>query len=48
MFFGFPFRAFPQDFKTRLLGEGFHTFIKGLLFSSPINVGHHTMSIKII
>ena len=28
------FRGSPQDFKTRLLGEGFHTLIKGDLFSS--------------
>ena len=29
-------------FKTRLLGEGFHTLINGDLFSSPTNVGHHS------
>ena len=40
---GFPFRASPQDFKTRMLGEGFHTLIKGLLFSSPTNVGYHNV-----
>ena len=34
---GFPFRASPQGFKMRLLGEGFHT-INGGLFSSPTNV----------
>ena len=33
----------PQDFKTRLLGEGFHTLINGGLFSSPTNVGHHNL-----
>ena len=38
---GSPFRASPQGFKTRLLGEGFHTLINGDLFSSPTNVGHH-------
>ena len=38
---GFPFRASSQDFKTRLLNEGFHTLINGGLFSSPTNVGHH-------
>ena len=38
---GFPFRVFPQSFKTCMLGEGFHTLINGGLFSSPINVGHH-------
>ena len=35
----FPFRASPQDFKTRLLGKGFHTLIKSVSFSSSINVG---------
>jgi len=35
------FRAFSQGFKTRLLGEGFHTLIKDDLVSSPTNVGHH-------
>ena len=34
----FPFRVSPQGFKTRLLGEGFHTLINGGLFSSPTNV----------
>ena len=38
--FGFPFWAFPQGFKTRLVGEGFHTLINGGLFSFPSNVGH--------
>ena len=38
---GFPFRASPQGFKTRLLGESFRTLINGDLFSSPTNVGHH-------
>ena len=38
---GFPFRASPQGFKTRLLGDGFHTLINCGLFSSPTNVGHH-------
>ena len=32
----------PQGFKTHLVGEGFHTLIKGRLFSFPTNVGHHT------
>ena len=36
---GFPLRAFPQGFKTRLLGKGFHNLIKGVLFSFPTNVG---------
>ena len=39
-FLGFPFRVFPQSFKMRLLGEGFHTLINSGLFSSPTNVGH--------
>ena len=39
----FPFRVFPQGFKTSLLGEGFHTLVNGGLFSSPTNVGHHTI-----
>ena len=39
---GFSFRDSPHGFKTRLLGEGFHTtLVKGVLFSSPTNVGHH-------
>ena len=33
----------PQDFKTRLLMEGFHPLINGVLFSSPTNVRHHTL-----
>ena len=33
--------ASPQDFKMRLLGEGFHILINGVLFSSPTNVGYH-------
>ena len=36
-FLDFPFRASPQGFKTRLLGEGVHTLVKGVLFSSPTN-----------
>ena len=40
-------RAPPQGFKTRLVGEGFQTLIKGNLFSSPTNVklreGFHTL-----
>ena len=36
---GFPFRASPQSFKTRLLGQGFHTLINDVLFSSPTNMG---------
>ena len=39
----FPFRASPQGFKTRLLGEGFHTLINGGLFTSPTNVGHQSI-----
>ena len=42
--FGLPLSSFP--FKTCLLGEGFHTRIKGVLFSSTINVGHHNLSGK--
>ena len=38
---GFPFRASPQSFKTRLLGEVSTPLIKGDLFSSPTNVGYH-------
>ena len=45
---GFPFRASPQGFKARLLGEGFHTLINGDLFSSPTNVGHHTFDLNFI
>ena len=36
---GFPFRARPQGFKMRLLGEGFNTLINGGLFSSPTKCG---------
>ena len=32
--FGFSLSGSPQGFKTRLLGEGFHTLINGGLFSS--------------
>ena len=40
--FGLSLSGFsPQDYKTRLLGEGFHTLINGVLFSSPTNMGHH-------
>ena len=39
--FGLSLSGFPQGFKTRLLGEGFHTLINGVLFSSPTNMGHH-------
>ena len=38
---GFPFRASPQDFKTHLLGRGFHTSIRNVSFPPPINVGSH-------
>ena len=37
------FWASPQDFKTCLLGEGFHTLIHDVLFSSATNVGHHNL-----
>ena len=43
-YLSFPSWVSPQGFKTRLLGEGFHTLIKGVLFSSPTNVGHHTFN----
>ena len=39
----FPF-GLPQGFKTRLLGEGFHTLIHGGLFSSPTKVRHHRLT----
>ena len=39
---GFPSQASPRGFKKHLLGEGFHTLINGVLFSSPTDVGHHT------
>ena len=42
VFFGFPFRTSPQGFKTRLLGRGFHTLIKNVLFFSPTDVGSHS------
>ena len=37
----FLFRAFPQNFKTRVLGKGFHTLIKGVSFSFPTKVRYH-------
>ena len=37
----FPFRLTLKVFKTRLLGKGFHTLIKGVSFSFPTKVGHH-------
>ena len=40
-FLDFFFRAFSQGFITHVLGEGFHTLIKSVLFSSITNVGHH-------
>ena len=36
---GFPFQASPQGFKTPLVGKGFHTLSKGVLFFSLTNVG---------
>ena len=40
--FGFSLLGFPlKVFKMRLLGRGFHTLIKGVLFSSPTDVGSH-------
>ena len=30
-----------QDLKTRLIERGFHTFIRNVLFFSPIDVGSH-------
>ena len=40
----FFFRGSPKVFKTRLLGRGFHTFIKNVSFYSPTNVGSHNPS----
>ena len=37
--FGLSLSGFPSKFKTRLLGRGFHAFIKKVSFSSPANVG---------
>jgi len=42
---GFPFRAFLKAFKTRLLGRGFHTHVKNVLFFSPTDVRSHTVTI---
>ena len=39
--FGLSLSGFPQDFKTRLLGKGFHTLIMGVSFSSPTNMEYH-------
>ena len=35
------FWASPQGFRTRLLGEGFHTLINYGCSPPPTNVGHH-------
>ena len=36
--------GFPSGFfKTRVLGRGFHTLIKGVTFSSPTDVGYHNL-----
>ena len=40
-YLGSTFPASTQGFKMRLLGEGFHTLINGVLFSSLTNVRHH-------
>ena len=44
----YPFWAFPlgfsfKVFKMRLLGRGFHTLIKNVSFSSPTDVGSHSV-----
>ena len=33
-------------FETRMLGRGFHIFIKGVLFFSPTDVGSHNPSLS--
>ena len=38
---GFPFGLPLKVFKTRLLERSFHTVIKRISFSSPIDVGSH-------
>ena len=43
---GFSFLAF-KVFKTYLPRKGFHTLINSVLFSSPTNVGYHTLTIPI-
>ena len=40
-FWVFPFRLPLKVFKTRLLGRGFHIFIKSVSFSSSTDVGSH-------
>ena len=37
----FPFELPLKVFKTRLLGRGFHTLIKNVLFPSSTDVGSH-------
>ena len=39
----FPFRLPLKVCKTCLLGRGFHTFINGVSFSSPTEVGYHIL-----
>ena len=42
----FPSRASPQGFKTCLLGRGFHTLIRNVLFPSLTDVGSHNPPIE--
>ena len=41
VFFGLSLLGFPSRLQNRPLGEGFHTLIQGVLFSSPTTAGHH-------
>jgi len=41
-----PLWTSPQGFKTRLIGKGFHTLIKGVSCSSPTNVEYHPGKLK--
>ena len=40
----FPFELPFNVFKIRMLGRGFHTLVKNVLFPSPTNVGSHNPS----
>ena len=44
--FGLSLLAFPWSFKTRLLGRGFDTLIRNVLFPFPTNVGSHKFTPK--
>ena len=48
IFFGLSLPDFPQGFKTRLLGRGFHTLVRNAFFPTPTDVGTHSLSSVIV